>query len=415
MAISLFIFIIFFAYLAWQRPVWAIAFLVAFLPGYLLRFKVGFLPMTLLELMLLILFLVWLARCLLVWPLQDFTELKKIGPWRWPIILFLLAATIAVVTSPNIRSALGIWKAYFIEPVLFFLVFITTIKERKDLKLIFLALGFSALYISVIAIYQKFTGFAIPNLFWQAEATRRVTSIFGYPNAVGLYLAPLIVLFFSFLASEKWRQNFKIYFFIFCAAIFSFLAIIWSKTEGAWLAVGLGIFFFCLFRKHLRIVAVAALVLFFIAMLISPAMLNYFQQKALLQDYSGKIRLSMWQETWEMLQDRPLFGSGLAGYQQIIAPYHKLKGIEIYLYPHNIILNFWSETGILGLLAFLWLLAIFFYYGWRRRKQTIAKGLMAAMMAILAHGLVDAPYFKNDLSVLFWLMIGWLHLESKKL
>jgi len=28
------------------------------------------------------------------------------------------------------------------------------------------------------------------------------------------------------------------------------------------------------------------------------------------------------------------------------------------------------------------------------------------MIVLLVHGLVDTPYFKNDLSVLFWLIIG---------
>jgi uncharacterized ion transporter superfamily protein YfcC len=33
-------------------------------------------------------------------------------------------------------------------------------------------------------------------------------------------------------------------------------------------------------------------------------------------------------------------------------------------------------------------------------------GLMGAMVVIVVHGLVDVPYFKNDLAVLFWVMIG---------
>ncbi len=33
---------------------------------------------------------------------------------------------------------------------------------------------------------------------------------------------------------------------------------------------------------------------------------------------------------------------------------------------------------------------------------------MAAMVVIVIHGLVDTPYFKNDLAILFWLIIGLL-------
>ena len=39
--------------------------------------------------------------------------------------------------------------------------------------------------------------------------------------------------------------------------------------------------------------------------------------------------------------------------------------------------------------------------------------LMASMIALLVHGLVDVPYFKNDLAVLFWLLIGMMIVVSK--
>ena len=31
---------------------------------------------------------------------------------------------------------------------------------------------------------------------------------------------------------------------------------------------------------------------------------------------------------------------------------------------------------------------------------------MAGMVAMLAYGLVDVPYFKNDLSVVFWVLLA---------
>jgi len=178
------IFSLFFIYLSQKNFLWATAFIVAFLPTYLIRFKIGFLPLTLLELMILILFLVWLIKKKDKWSL---------GSFKYPIIFWLIIATVSVFISPNLHSASGIWKAYFIEPILFFLVFINVIKttgsfanaqdDRKGIQndngdvilseaphlleqkvraeaknpaldLIFLALGFSALYISLFAIWQ---------------------------------------------------------------------------------------------------------------------------------------------------------------------------------------------------------------------------------------------------------------------
>ena len=109
-----------------------------------------------------------------------------------------------------------------------------------------------------------------------------------------------------------------------------------------------------------------------------------------------------------MLKDHWLFGAGLNGYQAAIAPYH-LPTFEVFMYPHNFILNFWSELGLLGLITILGLVGIFVaknimatknYYHW------LNFALLATIGTIFVHGLVDVPYFKNDLAVLFWLIFA---------
>ena len=39
---------------------------------------------------------------------------------------------------------------------------------------------------------------------------------------------------------------------------------------------------------------------------------------------------------------------------------------------------------------------------WARKLEIL--GAMASMAALLVHGLVDVPYFKNDLALLFWII-----------
>ena len=99
--------------------------------------------------------------------------------------------------------------------------------------------------------------------------------------------------------------------------------------------------------------------------------------------------------------------------------------LEIYLYPHNIFLNFWSELGLIGLLVFIWL---WFKAGlinlinyWRFKTKTslawLSWGLAGAWLASFVHGLVDVPYFKNDLALMFWLglaVTAWLNIELKQ-
>ena len=120
------------------------------------------------------------------------------------------------------------------------------------------------------------------------------------------------------------------------------------------------------------------------------------------------IRGLQWQETLLMLKEHWFFGAGLNGYQTLFAQYHQITWLEIFLYPHNIFLNFWVELGILGLLLFL----VFIYLITKDLKQLfLAKHYLAwplclSWLVVFVQGLVDAPYFKNDLSLLFFLLLS---------
>ena len=120
------------------------------------------------------------------------------------------------------------------------------------------------------------------------------------------------------------------------------------------------------------------------------------------------IRGLQWQETFSLLKEHWFFGAGLNGYQSLMAQYHQISWLEIFLYPHNIFLNFWVELGLAGLLLFL----VFIYLISRNlkilflKKHYLAWPLCLTWLVIFIHGLVDVPYFKNDLSVLFFILLA---------
>jgi O-antigen ligase len=113
-----------------------------------------------------------------------------------------------------------------------------------------------------------------------------------------------------------------------------------------------------------------------------------------------------------MLQHHVLFGAGLSGFAQTIAPYWNPTHIDRFIYPHNIVLTFWSETGLLGLAAFAWIMFTGFTMSWRGRRSGVSDwrpvqfGILLALVAVVVHGLVDVPYFKNDLALEFWALMG---------
>ncbi|MEK7167507.1 MAG: hypothetical protein AAB791_00715, partial [Patescibacteria group bacterium] len=137
------IFCLLFAFISWKRLPWAVYLICASLPAFLIRSEMLGIPFTILELMILISFLIFLIKKL------NFKKLRQ-NPFLVPALLFLFFATISMIVSPSLRGAAGIWKAYFLEPILFFFVF-TSILKKENLKNILWALGISALYLSLIA------------------------------------------------------------------------------------------------------------------------------------------------------------------------------------------------------------------------------------------------------------------------
>ncbi len=108
-----------------------------------------------------------------------------------------------------------------------------------------------------------------------------------------------------------------------------------------------------------------------------------------------------------MLKDHWFWGAGFGAYPTVFAAYHHVKGIEIFQYPHNILFNFWSETGLSGVAAFGAILFGWMIVAWKKGKGMLERVLLASpAIAVLIHGLVDVPYFKNDLAIVFWLL--WL-------
>jgi putative inorganic carbon (HCO3(-)) transporter len=391
----------------------AVTVFCALLPTYLFRLSlpVPFLdaamPTTLLEVMLLSLFFVWLF-------MDGPRTINRAALDRWlgPATLLILGATAGMLISPDLRAAAGVWRAYFVEPMLFFVVFTSVVRGAAERRNVLAALGASMAVIGVSAVFQKFTGFGIPNPIWQAEATRRVTSFYGFPNAIGLFAAPTVVLMAGWttaLALQKGRQK-LLAILPAIAALLGLLGIFFAVSEGAMIGVLAGLLVLGLLAKPLR---PAALILLIAASMVTSAykpVRDYASVLLSLRDDSGMVRKIVWQESLDMLYDHPVFGAGLAGYRPILEPYHAARHIEIFMYPHDLFLNFWSETGIIGLLGFLWLLAAFFRDNGRLLKRgrngLLPISLIAAMSAIVVHGLVDVPYFKNDLALLFWILAG---------
>ncbi len=421
MNIAIFLFLFFYLLLSLYRLDWAVLLLIASLPAYLFRFGVLGLPSTVSEGMILISFGVWfLTKTNFTkflkgdYKIRDYlanSRKRNRYPFAIEMIALLIISFIAVAIAGFNLDALGLWRAYFFEPLLVFILIVNLFQRRQDIYRVATALSVSALVVSVFAILQKFTGWLIPVEYLREAEVNRVTSFYNYPNAVGLFVAPISLVALGLLI-QKLKKVYRVYkdkiekitkqewmiiVVSFFATTSSWLAIGWARSEGAIVGVIVALIIFgFLYSKRVRLVFILVLLLTITFIYFYTPVRKYVVEKATLSDLSGEIRQLQWASSWKMLRDdyRWLTGVGVANYQETVASYrpeglffnkdndpdfrrkivwggdeYKAKywqPIEVYLYPHNIILNFWIELGILGvlLLSSLILLGQNYNYLW---------------------------------------------------
>jgi len=224
--------IIFYVLLGWLRPCLALGVLVFLVPfGHLIRFSIGGVPFTFPEAAVYALAVVAMAHRVLrhcerakrarqSQPLtSEIASSPTSGgllamttrrwlrdPWVILPLLWIIVGAVSAAYSPNPFRAWGIWKAYFVAPVVLFWT-IRALRDRMDVaRYVVVPFAVGALGVALIAIIQRWWPIGVPYP-WSLPGSFRATSVFGYPNAVGLYLAPLVPLCIAWSLRGRSRSN----------------------------------------------------------------------------------------------------------------------------------------------------------------------------------------------------------------
>jgi O-antigen ligase len=109
----------------------------------------------------------------------------------------------------------------------------------------------------------------------------------------------------------------------------------------------------------------------------------------------------------------PLLGIGLDNFAYLYQQVYLREGAAAepnLSHPHNWLLHVWLEQGLLGLVAFGWLLVRFGRHARAALSRTATRWLVAgaggAMADLLIHGFIDNSYFLVDLAFVFWLSLA---------
>lgn len=379
---------------------WLMALALAMSPAYVVHLHKG---VTLLEVVLL--------AAILVGLIAFWREIPWRNPYTLPGALLLLAALIDVAVSPDRLSAGDTWKAYFLEPAVAALVIAAIARRRERARIILLGLGVAGMVVAGANLVGDTNQWLIHGFHDQRLIVTPPVVIYDTANAIPLYLEPLdafalAILFLGDDRVERWLAG------IFVAV--SGLAILESLSRAGiptFLALVVIVAFFTRYRWVVTgaVVAVSGF-LFAASGTIRHRVLIEFNLSS--KDNTIDTRRRVWASALNMLRHHPIFGGGLDGFKQSLQPYITDGYNENLIYPHNLFLNFWSETGILGLIAFIWMMVQMLRAAIRGLRvgqawpRVVAVGLIGVLAAFLIHGMVDVPYFKNDQALAYWTLLG---------
>ncbi len=395
----------------------AYTFLIAlFLPVYVVRWSYfGMLPTTLLELLVWILLVFWV-----VWRVATRNFSVPRSNFDLPIYILLAASLISVWVTPDRMAALGIARAYLWEPILVFYALVEF--GRLDIgpkihKAIAAGLLGASVWLSILGFMQYVFGSGIVT----DHQFDRAHAVFNNGNALALFLGPVLVMLIGWLISKK-RED---------------ILTLPNLTHAKTLLIGIGIFLLLVFGFTRSLGGMLALSVMVVAVVVSkyipPHRIFYgivtgtfFLSLAFLAlaprfapevdnpwvrpGGTGQVRLCLWEGTANLLNDHWLIGTGLSGFKEVYSANYVTCDAEPVEYPHNFFMSVWVELGVLGVFGFLML---FKKLG---QLMMVSNGVTFVWLGIgywLLHGLVDVPYFKNDLAMMFWLLLVMVEITPR--
>jgi len=234
------------------------------------------------------------------------------------------------------------------------------------------------------------------------------------PNIVAGALVPIVPLCLALI--EKGDRNWRGLGALSLAPIIIIAVLLQSR--GALFALAIGMTFWVAFhwRKALPLLMLALAIALVVNSLIGgSSVLQFLYGTANPSSvYSFVQRQDMWVQSIYLLRQSPLLGIGLSAYARI-APYSwpysvTQPGIEM-PHTHNLFLQVALDTGVMGLGAFVVLIALAIRAAWQAYRVHVEKhlaiALLSAFVILLVHGFGDVVVWGTaKSSIVLWILLG---------
>jgi O-antigen ligase len=124
-------------------------------------------------------------------------------------------------------------------------------------------------------------------------------------------------------------------------------------------------------------------------------------------------RAQLWRVALRMFRQHPLTGVGPDGFRNLYGKYAGVTSWNKNIYTNNTYIEMFTNTGLLGGLAFVALIVLALVRLTRNivtqptgARWVLAAGVSAASVAFFLHGFADYFLFTTPIFVMFWLCLS---------
>lgn len=331
-----------------------------------------------------------------------------------PLTLWLLASGLSLTHSVYFC---GSWSSLLtlLAFMIYFYILIDLFNHSLSRKIFIFSLITGTVIAGVLGVYEYF----IPSsshlhgtdkLVADILPYKRVASVFSSPNV----LAGFYLMFFPFLMGMYWISNRQWQRVVIASTmglsgIVFLMTLSFLCTLNLFIAGLIFIFFLSLkgnfsIKKRLGIFT-----------LIFVAVIGLIVWKR--NDFSVSSRMEYLQAAWKLLKNHPWLGNGIDTFRYLSPQYTYHPAYSGYV--HNSYLQIWCETGILGFIAILWLLAIFirkFFISLNAEKNENRRIMIVAwaggLVAFFIDNLTNVTLLSPEAALFGWIILAAFQAES---
>ncbi|MBX5476538.1 MAG: O-antigen ligase family protein, partial [Clostridia bacterium] len=328
----------------------------------------------------------------------------------------VVISALASVTPLASLVSLIFWLSYF----LLFVFVSEMVASPAAVRAVQWSLALGAALTSVIGLAQAYAGVQAPAQWIDEQAnpglSTRVFSVFDDPNSLASYFTSTLPFVAALVLSERrWLLRLGALALLGVALAGD----LYTFSRGGWLAAVLAFAVLgSLWRPRHFPIAWAGMAVMLVALVAAGphAIQVRLESLASGQDTSIQYRFAIWTGVLHMVRAYLWTGVGL-GQSAFAAvyPHFMIAGTEA-AHAHDIYLEILAETGLPGLVVFLWLavaLALTFLRTALRRvppafdgARLAAAAALAAGAALMFEGLTDNVWFSPRAAMGLWLGAG---------